>query len=250
MSQAGFAESLRREQDGRVIGAWRDERSRVVTLWARAVDQTAEDRYLYLRGASRSGALPYGMSDLLATTSTQTRAEVTLVEGVLDVHLLRAHGIRGVAALGGANISRGLFERLADHGVDRLILAFDNDTAGQAATISAIEASVRAPRSPQLWVIDPDLYDSANDPGDLIRTSGGDAWRTAATAPCCAITWRALDLTGSTASTGTELGRRAGLAKAVAWLGTLPPRLAIEQTSALDVAASTLGYDHDVVPHR
>lgn len=42
---------------GRICGAWRDETGRVRTLWARALEESGagESRYLYLRGASRSG---------------------------------------------------------------------------------------------------------------------------------------------------------------------------------------------------
>lgn len=224
---------------GRIVGAWSDERSRVVTLWARAIDDGADERYLYLRGEPRVGALPYGMSDLLTSASKADRAELTLVEGVMDVPVLRANGVRAVVALGGASVGGGLFERLADHGVERIVLAFDNDDTGRAATVKAIDASVRSPCSPDLWVVDPDLYGSAKDPGDVVRAGGPDAWHTATAAPSCAVTWRALDLTGPIPTTGTELGRRAGMARAGAWLGCLPPRLAIEQTAALDARVST-----------
>jgi DNA primase len=101
------------------------------------------------------------------------------VEGVLDVHILRAHGIRSVAALGGSTITPDLFQRLADHGVERVLLALDNDAAGCAALVRAIDATVHAQRSPSVWIIDPDLYDTAKDPGDVIRTGGAEAWRAA-----------------------------------------------------------------------
>jgi DNA primase len=42
---------------GRVVGAWRDEQRRVVTLWARTIGDDDVDRYLYLRGAPR-GTIP------------------------------------------------------------------------------------------------------------------------------------------------------------------------------------------------
>ena len=232
---------------GRIVGAWRDERSRVVTLWARSIEPDAEERYLYLRGAPRSAAIPYGLSDLLASASRADRAEVTLVEGVLDIHVLRAHGIRSVAALGGTSIARDTFERLAEVGVERVVLALDNDDAGRTALVRAIDQSVRAIRSPDVWVIDPDLYDDAKDPADLIRVSGAKGWEAARVAPSCALTWRALDLTGPIGEPETPLARRAALARAGAWLGALPPRLAIEQTTALDVVAETLGYDRDAV---
>jgi DNA primase len=49
------------------------------------------------------------------------------------------------------------------HGVEDVILALDNDAAGRAALIRAIDASVHAERSPSAWIMDPDLYDTAKD---------------------------------------------------------------------------------------
>ncbi len=231
---------------GRIAGAWRDQRGTVVTLWTRTIDPADDDRYLYLRGAPRSDGTPYGLSDLL--TSTSRPADVTLVEGVLDVHVLRAHGINSIAALGGTSLRRGQFEQLADLGIERLILAFDNDAAGRAALIRAIDDSIHADRAPSLWIIDPDLYDdTGKDPGDVVRRGGADAWHAATTAPVCAITWRALDLTGPIACSNQQLARRAGLNHAEAWLRTLPHRLALEQIGALDQVSNTLGFDPNVV---
>jgi DNA primase len=209
---------------GSILGAWRNPHGAVTTLWTRTIDPDADRRYLYLRGAPRGGSIPYGLSDLLASGSVSDRRELALVEGVLDVHILRAHGIRSVAALGGSTITPDLFQRLADHGVERVLLALDNDAAGCAALVRAIDATVHAQRSPSVWIIDPDLYDTAKDPGDVIRTGGAEAWRAATTAPICAITWRALDLTGPIACSNHHLARRAGLNHAETWLATLPGR--------------------------
>src|SRR5581483_10782838 len=44
---------------GRLCGAWRDERGRIKTLWARSLDPGDDVRYLYLRGASRTTLPPY-----------------------------------------------------------------------------------------------------------------------------------------------------------------------------------------------
>ena len=222
---------------GRIVGAWRDEHSRVVTLWSRTIDDAEHERYLYLRGAPRVGAIPYGLADL----APKARAEVTLVEGVIDVHVLRAHDVHAVAALGGTSIGRGVFERLGDQGVERVILALDNDDAGRAAVAKAVDSSVRAARSPDVWVVDPDLL-SAKDPADVVRVGGADAWRRASAAPVCGVSWRALDLTGPTTLV-EQIARRAGLARAGAWLGTLPERLSVEQTAAVEVVADSLGYD-------
>jgi DNA primase len=168
---------------------------------------------------------------------------VLLVEGVIDVHVLRAHGVESIAALGGTASSSDLFERLTDVGVERVVLALDNDPAGHAATRRSIDASMHASRSPDVWVIDPDLLDPAKDPGELITAGGADAWHRASAAPVCGVTWRALDLSGPIADVDDQFSRRVGFARSAAWLGCLPDRLAIEQTSALESVADSLGYD-------
>lgn len=230
---------------GRIVGAWRDEQSRVTTLWARTIEVDDDDRYLYLRGAPRASAMPYALSGLLAG-QPEDRAELVLVEGVLDVHILQAHGVEGVAALGGTATSERLFQQLADCGIQNVTLALDNDPAGRTATIRAIERATNAPRSPHIWVVDPDLLD-AKDPGDLIQRRGIEAWAHASAAPICGITWRALELTGSLTATTTERERRSALAESGAWFATLGLQHAIEQSRALDTVADTLGYDAPAV---
>ena len=58
---------------GRLCGAWRTEHGRIGTLWTRTLDHdtTADAKYLYLRGASRTNLPPYGLSDLLAGNDRQ-----------------------------------------------------------------------------------------------------------------------------------------------------------------------------------
>ncbi len=88
-----------------------------------------------------------------------------------------AHEVGPVAALGGTTVQSHLFEQLADRAIDHITLALDNDTASRDATARSIDASVRASRSPNTWIIDPDLLDWAKDPGELIRRHGADAWQ-------------------------------------------------------------------------
>ena len=98
---------------GRLCGAWRNERGRIGTIWARAVDDTELDaaRYLYLRGAARTSLPPYGLQ--------RGVRDLVLVEGFLDHHQLRAHGVENSAAIGGTATNPRLFERLSRLGVCR-----------------------------------------------------------------------------------------------------------------------------------
>jgi len=84
---------------GRLCGAWHDERRRIRTLWARSLrDSDSSTRYLYLRGASRSGLPPYGLSEVLRLPPAE-RHELVLLEGLIDVHKLRSHGFRNSMSL-------------------------------------------------------------------------------------------------------------------------------------------------------
>jgi hypothetical protein len=233
--------------EGRVAGAWRDERGRIVTLWARAISDDEPNRYLYLRGASRTGAIPYGLSDLLTTGTPGERHEVILVEGVMDVHQLRAHGVQNVAALGGTSASSALFERLARLDVQRVVLCFDNDTPGRLALARAVDAATRADRAPDLYVIEPARLAAAKDPDQLVRTHGIDTWHAAARDPICAITYGALAHTGGLDAQSAEPERRQALSRAGTWLSLLPARYTVEQDTALMLVADRLSYDTDAV---
>src|SRR5207248_7859866 len=111
---------------GRLCGAWRDDYGRVGTLWARALDATtdAETRYLYLRGAGRTNLPPYGFSDA-SPGGPGVSAEIVVVEGLIDVHQLRARGIDNVAALGGTSMRPHAFERLHRRGIETVTLCLD-----------------------------------------------------------------------------------------------------------------------------
>jgi DNA primase len=232
---------------GRIVGAWRDEHQHVRSLWARTIDPLDSARYLYLRASARGGDLPYGISTLSNASRGAALRDLVLVEGVLDVHVLRAHEIANVAALGGSTASRSLFGHLDALGVERVLLAFDNDSAGRASASRAIDAAVRGVRSPDAWVLDPDLLAPYKDPGDLVAHTGAEGWCAVSAAPIDGVTWRALELTGPLDQQHSQIARRAALGRAASWLGTLPPRLAVEQTAALNIVADTLGHDREAV---
>lgn len=233
---------------GRVVGCWHDERGNAKTLWARTIDDGDANggRYLYLRGAPRGGLAPYGLSAILAGDH-QLRRELVLVEGVLDVHLLRAHGVENVCALGGTGSRPEQFERLARLGVETVTLCLDNDTAGRSATVRAVEQAVRAQKAPTVRVVDPRGLESAKDPGEHVRRYGAHAWQPLTERAGCGIAWRASELLNDLPGDADPFRRRAALTRAAGWLGTLPPRLALEQEDAIDLVAARCGYSAHAV---
>lgn len=231
---------------GRLVGAWRDERGQPRTFWARALAENADARYLYLRGSRRGELPPYGLSEVLAG-AFETRRHLVLVEGVFDLHQLRAHGLESVAALGGTGARPQLFERLASLGVETVTLCLDNDEAGRMATVRTVEQAARVRTSPALFVVEPKRLGSAKDPDAYVLTRGVAAWRVLLDERECAIAWRAGEhLRGVNADSPQEK-RREALSRVGAWLGALPPRLALEQEDAVKAAAATCRYSPDSV---
>lgn len=220
---------------GRLCGAWRNERGRIGTFWARAVEDAEPDaaRYLYLRGAARADLPPYGLQ--------RGVRELVLVEGFFDHHQLRAHGVENSAAIGGTATSPRLFERLSHLGIREVTLCFDADDAGRAATARAVENAARAVTSPSVFVATP----VAKDPDELVREHGIEAWHGQSRE--CGVAWRATELLGDVASSAPLVARRDALARAGGWLGSLPPRLALEQEDALRAVSERSGYSVEAV---
>jgi Toprim-like len=222
---------------GRLCGAWRNEWGRIGTFWARAVEDAELDaaRYLYLRGAARTNLPPYGLQ--------RGVRELVLVEGFFDHHQLRAHEVENSAAIGGTATNPRLYERLSRLGVHEVTLCFDADDAGRAATARAVETAARAVASPTIFVARP----SAKDPDELVRVRGIEAWSELLQSRECGVGWRATDLLADVGSTDVPVARRQALARAGSWLGSLPPRLALEQEDAVRIVAERCGYSAEAV---
>jgi DNA primase len=231
---------------GRLCGAWRDDASRVGTVWARTLDKAAdaETRYLYLRGASRTNLPPYGLSDAFPR-GHGVPAEIVVVEGLIDVHQLRTRGIENVAALGGTSMRPQAFERLCRRGIEAVTLCLDNDDAGRRATARAVEQWARAENGPTVYVIDPAALAPAKDPDELVRERGVGAWRELLAGRTCGVEWRARELAAGVTRESPAAERRAALGRAGQWLGTLPPRLSLEQEDAVRIVADRCGYSSE-----
>lgn len=232
---------------GRLCGAWRDECGRIGTLWARALKDTdASSRYLYLRGATRSGLPPYGLSDVLRLPAGDRR-EITLVEGLIDVHHLRSRGFLPVAAVGGARVQPEALRRFGRLGIDSVVLALDNDTSGREGTARAVERITRLAEAPTLRVLEPERLGDSKDPDAFVREHGVASFRALVAQADCAVTWRAREFVNGVTPDSEATRRRAVLARAGGWLGTLAPRYALEQEDAIHQVAERCGYSRDAV---
>ena len=140
-----------------------------------------------------------------------------------------------------------MFHRLHDQGVERITLCLDNDKPGRAATAKAIEAAARAPGTPEPRVIDSTWLEPHTDPDAYVRHDGTQAWQTLTTNAQCAITWRALELLDNTTPHTDKAARKRALTRAGCWLGTLPPRLALEQEDSIHALAKQCGYTPEAV---
>jgi DNA primase len=170
-----------------------------------------------------------------------------LVEGLMDVHHLRGHGYPPVVAAGSARVSAPAIIRLDRHGVEAVVVAFDNDTAGRDGIARAIEDVSRAPRAPILRIVEPSLFGGAKDPDGFVRDHGIVRFRELVEAAACAVSWRAVELIGDVTPDDPAVRRREALGSAGGWLGSLPARLSLEQEDAIRHVADRCGYSHCAV---
>jgi hypothetical protein len=96
-------------------------------------------------------------------------------------------------------------------------------------------------------VLDPKHLAPAKDPDAFVRGRGVDGWLEVLGKRECAIGWRARELLVGITPQSPSLTRRDALARAGAWLGTLPRRLALEQEDAVRAIAERCGYSPPAV---
>ena len=176
--------------------------------------------------------------------SRERAASSSSSKGFIDFHQLRARGFENVAALGGTSTSPQTFERLSRLGVETVTLCLDNDDAGSrrdGARRRELGARTAAAR-PSTWSA-PSVSARRRIRTRSSGAQGTDAWRDTARDRECGIGWRARELVAGCRRPMDPLAeRRDALGRAGEWLGTLPPRLALEQEDAVRVVAERCGY--------
>lgn len=144
-----------------------DARGRVVGFQARRLREDDPLRAKYVNSPEgelfRKGSLLYGLHLARAAIAKQNRAYV--VEGNTDVLALRQTDVAPVvASMGTALTERQLQElgRLTQH----LVLCFDGDAAGEAATLRGMELATRQGLEVRVMTLPPGL-DPADVAGDF-----------------------------------------------------------------------------------
>ena len=235
---------------GRVIIPWRDRWGYLGTLAARDVSGAAAEgeKYLYLKGRSKVDLVAFGLD----VAARNKKAELVLVEGLLDAIKLWSHGFNA-AALGGTGTSPEIFREIFSLGFPSLSLVFDNDTAGREAILKALEnvynvRNTENVRNVPVYVVSPDLLEPFKDPEELIRDRGGDYFREVMGAKKTAEIYHAEVILGDVTPESSEVERQRA-----AWeVGAFSDKLrgdfsAYLREDLLHLTASRTGYSLDAI---
>lgn len=160
--------------EGRVIGVWRDYYGYIINLWARDLTGRCEDhkKYLFLKGGNKK--IPFGMDGVHGK-------DLIVVEGLFDAISLKAKGIDGVIAVGGAALTGDQVKSLVKRGIKTLTLNFDNDQAGIEGTRKAVSLLEKV--GVDTFVVDPvTMADPSEptkkvDPDSYVKLHGLDSYR-------------------------------------------------------------------------
>jgi len=238
-----------RRWEGRLIIPIRDRWGHLASFAARALSGAVEpgDKYLYMKGTDKASLGAFGLDVALRKKADP----LVLVEGLLDVVNLQALGFPNVAAIGGSgeNLTPEKWERLATFGVSRVVLALDNDEAGRAGTLKALE-NVRKVRNggnvPVVDVLPPERLAPYKDPDALVREKGLDAFRALLDKREPASLYLGKDLLGNVTPDSPALDRQAAAHKVATMIdrGGLD---AFEVVDLLSLVEERTGYPLDAL---
>lgn len=159
--------------DGRILIPWRDSCGQLRSFVACSVadGKGEQSGRLYLNG--RGGQDAFG-ADVALRPESGGKDDLVLVESILDVVHFHSLGLTNVVSFGvpGRVPDRQQWERLADQGVTKVTLAFDDDTHGRQRAFETICEANRARRCPELFVVPPDSFASARGPVTFTRLHG------------------------------------------------------------------------------
>ncbi|HHH84463.1 MAG TPA: DNA primase, partial [Firmicutes bacterium] len=143
-----------------------DPGGNVIAFGGRSLHKEQKPKYL------NSGETPLFKKSQTLYGLHLTRREIfasrsaVVVEGYMDLLALYQYGIKNVVAVLGTAFTRGHADLLKNR-VDDIYLFFDNDEAGQRATIRSLEQLFNT--GINTWVV---INSLEKDPDDIVRTRG------------------------------------------------------------------------------
>ncbi len=155
-----------------LIIPWEDAAGRTVGIVGRTVlpaEQVSAKgipKYKYSAGLVKS-------EGLIGFTGIRGAKTIVLLEGVLDARYLNSYGFK-TASVGGSDLSLAQINLLERSGAKEVLLAFDMDDAGRAATANAGDLLSRSGCRP--YVVS--LPAGFKDPDELVRSQGAEAFET------------------------------------------------------------------------
>ncbi|HUW65032.1 MAG TPA: DNA primase [Spirochaetia bacterium] len=173
------AAGLAREKDGgepydyfrnRVMFPVWDAQGRVVGFGGRVLDD-GEPKYLNSPETAcfNKGRLLYGLH--LARQAVREQGCVILMEGYLDVVSAHRHGITNAVASLGTSLTREQAKLIARY-TDTVVVAYDADAAGQAATERSLH--LLSDMNLRVRVL---ALDEGKDPDEYLRLKGPEGWQ-------------------------------------------------------------------------
>jgi DNA primase catalytic core len=156
---------------GRLIFPIHSVSGEVIAFAGRTLSDSGAPKYLNTSDSPlfRKGEVLYNLGR--ARDFIRETGSVVLVEGYLDVIGLHQIGACNVVASMGTSLTPQQINRLRDFS-DRIYIAFDSDSAGQAATHRSIEAFLDRKITPLIVQLP-----EGKDPDDIAREGGLNAWR-------------------------------------------------------------------------
>lgn len=151
----------------------------------------------------KKSELLYGLDR--ARGAIRESGEVVVVEGYMDVIALHQEGFPNAVAALGATLTSEQAESLARLDVQRVLLAFDADEAGQRAVLSGLDQSVG-----RRFLVQAISVPDAKDPADVVLGGGREAFAAALRSGVSEVAFR-FERVVRQHDAGSDEGRRAVL---------------------------------------
>lgn len=150
----------------RVMFPIADYLGRIVAFGGRVLDDS-KPKYLNSPETEvfKKGETLYGLH--LARKGIQETGEVVVVEGYMDVLMMHQYGFAGAVASLGTALTQDHAHLLARQGTQRLAMMFDNDPAGQRATLAGLDQEIG-----KLFLVRAVVAPGGKDAADILLAGG------------------------------------------------------------------------------